>query len=152
VDDFDDAVEEGGLGSLDDNGTSDCVGEGSARCGMVAGGSAGVISMCDNSLVVSLLISIHPVFGGLGFQAIPGGVCAFFAMKQVVKPSRLLGPASASSYGVGATVLLCEVLLMTNCVSDDIYIARVSSQKIITQQVVGNNVHELTKGGGSREV
>jgi hypothetical protein len=32
------------------------------------------------------------------------------------------------------------------------YIARVSSQKIITQQVVGNNVHELTKGGSSCEV
>jgi hypothetical protein len=33
-----------------------------------------------------------------------------------------------------------------------IYIARVSSQKIIAQQVVGNNVHELTKGGSSCEV
>jgi hypothetical protein len=31
-------------------------------------------------------------------------------------------------------------------------IARVSSQKIIAQQVVGNNVHELTKGGSSCEV
>jgi hypothetical protein len=28
-----------------------------------------------------------------------------------------------------------------------LYIARVSSQKIIAQQVVGNTVHELTKGG-----
>jgi hypothetical protein len=34
-------VEEGGLGSLDDDGTSDWVGEGSVRCGMVAGGSVG---------------------------------------------------------------------------------------------------------------
>jgi hypothetical protein len=33
-----------------------------------------------------------------------------------------------------------------------LYIARVSSQKIIAQQVVGNNVHELTKGGSSCEV
>jgi hypothetical protein len=33
-----------------------------------------------------------------------------------------------------------------------LYIARVSSQKIIAQQVVGNNVHELTKGGSSYEV
>jgi hypothetical protein len=41
----------------------------------------GVISMCDNSLVVSWLIYGHPVFGGLGFRAIPGGVCAVFAMK-----------------------------------------------------------------------
>jgi uncharacterized protein YunC (DUF1805 family) len=30
-------------------------------------------------------------------------------------------------------------------------IARVSSQKIIAQLVVGNNVHELTKGGSSCE-
>jgi hypothetical protein len=28
----------------------------------------------------------------------------------------------------------------------------VGSQKIIAQQVVGNNVHELTKGGSSCEV
>jgi hypothetical protein len=33
-----------------------------------------------------------------------------------------------------------------------LYIARVSSQKIIAQQVVENNVHELTKGGSSCEV
>jgi hypothetical protein len=33
-----------------------------------------------------------------------------------------------------------------------LYIVRVSSQKIIAQQVVGNNVHKLTKGGSSCEV
>jgi hypothetical protein len=33
-----------------------------------------------------------------------------------------------------------------------LYIASVSSQKIIAQQVVGNNMHELTKGGSSFEV
>jgi hypothetical protein len=33
-----------------------------------------------------------------------------------------------------------------------IYIASVSSQKIIAQQVVGNNVYELTKSGSSCEV
>jgi hypothetical protein len=33
-----------------------------------------------------------------------------------------------------------------------LYITRVSSQKIIAQQVVGNNVHELSKGGSSCEV
>jgi hypothetical protein len=33
-----------------------------------------------------------------------------------------------------------------------LHIARVSSQKIIAQQVVGYNVHELTKGGNSCEV
>jgi hypothetical protein len=75
----------------------------------------GVISMCDNSLVVSWLISGHSIFGGLGLRAIPGGVSAVFAMKQAVKPSRLLG--SASSSGVGATVLFYGVLLTTSCVS-----------------------------------
>jgi len=30
--------------------------------------------------------------------------------------------------------------------------ARVSSHTFIAQQVVGNNVHELAKGGSSREV
>jgi hypothetical protein len=33
-----------------------------------------------------------------------------------------------------------------------LYIASVSSQKIIAQQVVGNNVHELIKGGSPCEV
>jgi hypothetical protein len=33
-----------------------------------------------------------------------------------------------------------------------LYIARVSSQNIIAQQVMGNNVHELSKGGSSCEV
>jgi uncharacterized protein YunC (DUF1805 family) len=33
-----------------------------------------------------------------------------------------------------------------------LYIARVSSQKIIAQQVMGNNVYELTKGGSSCDV
>jgi hypothetical protein len=45
------------------------------------------------------------------------------------------------------------VLLVVRLLLDDLffscgglYIASVSSQKIIDQQVVGNNVHELTKG------
>jgi hypothetical protein len=33
-----------------------------------------------------------------------------------------------------------------------LYIASVSSQKIIAQKVMGNNVHELTKGGSSCDV
>jgi hypothetical protein len=33
-----------------------------------------------------------------------------------------------------------------------LYITSVTSQKIIAQQVVGNNVHELTKGGSSCDV
>ena len=35
----------------------------------------GVVGVGDNSLVVSWLISGHPIFGGLGFRAIPMG-CA----------------------------------------------------------------------------
>jgi hypothetical protein len=46
-------------------------------------------------------------------------------------------------------VLLIVRLL---CVWGGLYITSVSSQKIIAQQVVGNNVHELTKGGSSCEV
>jgi hypothetical protein len=34
----------------------------------------------------------------------------------------------------------------------DVSTARVSSHTFIAQQVVGNNVHELTYGGGSCEV
>jgi hypothetical protein len=42
-------------------------------------------------------------------------------------------------------LLLCEG-------EEGLYTASVSSQKIIAQQVVGNNVHELTKGGSSCDV
>jgi hypothetical protein len=35
---------------------------------------------------------------------------------------------------------------------EGLYIASVSSQKIIVQQIVGNNVHELTKGGSLCDV
>jgi hypothetical protein len=45
--------------------------------------------------------------------------------------------------------LLFDHLLFT---CGGLYIARVSLQKIIAQQVMGNNVHELTKGGSSCEV
>ena len=45
--------------------------------------------------------------------------------------------------------LLFDHLLLT---CEGLYIARVISQKIIAQQVVGNNVHELTKGVNSCEV
>jgi hypothetical protein len=51
------------------------------------------------------------------------------------------------------------VLLVVRLLLDDLffscgglYIASVSSQKIIDQQVVGNKVHKLTKGGSSCEV
>jgi hypothetical protein len=51
-------------------------------------------------------------------------------------------------------ILLVVDLLLTTCSSPvgGLYIARVSSQKIIAQQDVGNNVHDLTKGGSSCEV
>jgi hypothetical protein len=48
--------------------------------------------------------------------------------------------------------LLLGHLFSCVCVWGGLYIARVSSQKIIAQQVVGNNVHELTKCGSSCEV
>jgi hypothetical protein len=53
-----------------------------------------------------------------------------------------------------ALVLLIVRLLLDHLFFScgGLYIARVSSQKIIAQQVVGNNVHELTKGGSSCEV
>ena len=41
VEDFDDVMEEGGLGSLDVGGTCDLVGEGLVRCGTVVGGTTG---------------------------------------------------------------------------------------------------------------
>jgi hypothetical protein len=66
----------------------------------------GVLSMCDNSLVVGWLIPGHSVFGGFGFRSIPSGVCAIFTMKEAVKSSRLLDPASASSSCVVAAFLL----------------------------------------------
>jgi hypothetical protein len=48
--------------------------------------------------------------------------------------------------------IVCDQWGVTFVSYGGLYIARVSSQKIITQQVVGNNVHELTKGGSSCEV
>jgi hypothetical protein len=51
-------------------------------------------------------------------------------------------------------ILLVVWLLWTTCSSPvgGLYIVSVSSQKIIAQQVVGNNVHELTKGVSSCDV
>jgi hypothetical protein len=47
----------------------------------------------------------------------------------------------------GVAPLEPPVLLLWGC-----KIVRVSSHMFIAQQVVGNNVHELTKGGSSCEV
>jgi hypothetical protein len=51
-------------------------------------------------------------------------------------------------------ILLVVWLLWTTCSSPvgGLYIVSVSSQNIIAQQVVGNNVHELTKGVSSCDV
>jgi hypothetical protein len=48
--------------------------------------------------------------------------------------------------------LLFDHLLFTCGGGGGLYIARVSLQKIIAQQVMGNNVHELVKGGSSCKV
>jgi hypothetical protein len=55
---------------------------------------------------------------------------------------------------LGKLVLLVVDLLLYYLPSPmgGLYIARASSQKIIAQQVVGNNMHGLTKGGSSCEV
>jgi hypothetical protein len=82
----------------------------------------GMVGMLNNSLVTSWLISGHSIFGGLGFGAIPGGVCVVFAVKEAIEPSRLRSPTFASASGVGAATLLCGVLLVTSCVSGGVLV------------------------------
>ena len=57
-------------------------------------------------------------------QVVPGGVCAVYAVKKAVKSSWLLGSASASSSCAVATVLR-GVLLVANCVSDEMLVGEV---------------------------
>jgi hypothetical protein len=116
------------------------VGGGLARCGMVAGGIAGVIGVCDDSLVVGWLGYGHSVLGGLGLWAVPGGVCAVFAMKQEVKSSWLLGSASASSSCVVAAVLR-EVLLTVNCVSSGMLVGDGVHLLLVVIVPVGVRLH-----------
>jgi hypothetical protein len=78
---------------------------------------SGVVGVGDNSLVVSRLISGHPIFGGLGFRAIPGGMCRVFAMEKIVKPSLLRDSAIASASSVAVAALLRGVLMATSSVS-----------------------------------
>jgi hypothetical protein len=59
----------------------------------------------DDSLVVGWLGSGHSVLGGLGLQAVPGGVCAVFTVEQAVESSRLLGSSPAPSSGAVAAIL-----------------------------------------------
>jgi hypothetical protein len=77
----------------------------------------GMVSVCNNSLVVSWLISGHSVFGGHGFRAVPVGMCGLFTVKKAVEPSWLWGSAFASTSGVGAVALLCGVLLAMSYVA-----------------------------------
>ena len=71
-----------------------------------------MVGVGDNSLVVRRLISSHPIFGGLGFKAIPGGMCRVFAMEKTIEHSLLRDSASASTSGVSASVLLRVVLVV----------------------------------------
>jgi hypothetical protein len=75
----------------------------------------GVIGVGDNSLVVSGLVSGHSVLCGLGFRAVPGGMCRVFAMEKAIEPSLLWASASAS--GVSAVALLRGVFMMTSGVT-----------------------------------
>jgi hypothetical protein len=77
----------------------------------------GVIGGRDDSLVVGWLGAGHSVLGGLGIWAVPGGVCAVFAVKQAVKSLRLLGSASASASSSCVVVAVLRGVLRTlNCV------------------------------------
>jgi hypothetical protein len=73
-----------------------------------------VVGVGDNSLVVSWLISGHPIFGGLGFRATPGGMCGVFAVKKTVKLLLLRDLAFASTSGVAATTLFRGILVATS--------------------------------------
>jgi hypothetical protein len=80
------------------------------------------------------------------------GFCPFLSPRGVLSPHPrpLIDEFPAGDRGMGphchpyAQPYLLDHLFFS-C-GGDLYIARVSSQKIIAQQVVGNNVHELTKG------
>jgi hypothetical protein len=74
-----------------------------------------------DSLVVSWLGSSHSGLGGLGLQAIPGGVCAVLAVKQTVKSSCLLGLSPAPSSCVVVTALR-GVFLAANSLSSGMLI------------------------------
>jgi hypothetical protein len=116
VGDFGDVVVREGLGSLGVANTCGFAGGGGmVHCGIVAGGIVGD-DRCVQ-ILVGWLISGHSVFGGLGFGAVPGGMCGVFAVKKAVEPSRLWGSAFSSTSRVGAAALLCGVLLATSGVS-----------------------------------
>jgi hypothetical protein len=82
----------------------------------------GMVGVGDSSLVVSWLISGHSILGGLGFRAIPGGMCQVFAMEKTLEPSLLGDSASASASGVFAMAFLRGVLVATSGVSSQLLI------------------------------
>jgi hypothetical protein len=92
----------------------------------------GMVGVGDNSLVVSQLIPGHSVLGGLGFRAIPSGMCRVFAMEKEVEPSLLWDSASASASGVSTAALLHGVFVTTSgvssllLISDDVHLGLVT--------------------------
>jgi hypothetical protein len=81
VEDFDGVVVGGEPAPLDGDGIRDWVGVGFVRCGMVAGGIFGG-GRCVRRLVGCRLVGLWPFCPWWpGLRAIPGGVCAVFAVK-----------------------------------------------------------------------
>jgi hypothetical protein len=77
----------------------------------------GMVGMGVNSLVVGQLISGHSILGGLGFRAIPGGMCPVFAMENTVEHSLLWDSTSTSASSVAVVALLRGVLMATSGIS-----------------------------------
>jgi hypothetical protein len=65
----------------------------------------GMEGVRDDPLVVGWLGSGHSVLGGLGLWAVPGGVCAVFAVEQAVESLWLLSSSPAPSSCVVAVAL-----------------------------------------------
>lgn len=92
----------------------------------------GVVSVCDVSLVFRWLISGHPIFGSLGFRAIPSGVRGVFTVKKIVKPSLLHNSTFASASRVATVTLLRGVLVATSSVSSLLLIGDVVHLGLVT--------------------
>jgi hypothetical protein len=92
----------------------------------------GVVGVCDDSLVFSWLISGHPIFGSLGFRAIPRGVRGVFTVKKTIKPSMLRDSTFASPSRVTTVALLRGVLVATSGVSSLLLIGDVVHLGLVT--------------------
>jgi hypothetical protein len=118
VEDFGDVVVEEGLGSLGVVGTYGFAGGGGmVHCGIVTGGIVGVVGVCNNSLVVGWLISGHPIFGSLGFRAVPGGGAWSLCREKGSRTITVVGLGLCLCLWVATVALLCGVLLATSSVS-----------------------------------